>query len=149
MSDFLLADRAESALVDVLSTAITPTPCYPAKYNLDKSVPIVLVECQVGGELVLQTGIYYVEAKVTVKTLSEQQPDSSDDPKTAALALLSLVHNVISASDLEAQLTASPTEFSVYETSIKRTGGTRSQDEQGYWIDEINLRFVACAFDLS
>lgn len=160
MSDYLLADRAEEAFVALLTepvrTALSiavdaPVPVYPGKNQQTKSINRVICEAEVGDEVTLYTGNFWVDATITIQFTATTQPGQVVDTKEKAETLQSAVNNALLVDDLESQLTAAAAQFHVFAGSVKRlASGPREYDAvESAWVDKLRFRFMACASDLT
>ena len=149
MADYLLADRAELAWVTYLSTIEGLPTCVAGKNATDKELPLVICECSVGEEETRLTGNFWVDSTITLVTTANPQAEDETPVKDSNLTYLSLLDNAIYVDNLEALLAASASEFHIFDVSVQRMGSTRNQDDEGIWRDAINLRFMACASDIS
>lgn len=159
MSDYLLADLAEDSIVAVLTSPVrtalglsasAEVPVLTSKRSAGRAMPLVDVLCLVGDEDVNNSGNFWVDASITVKTGGVRDAgESSAARKDVNQTLLSAVINALFVTDLEDQMTAAASPFHCFGVS-QRSGPVRSQDEtSGAWLDTISIRFLACAADLA
>lgn len=160
MSDYLLADRAEQAFVNILTvpvrtalglTAADANRCVAGRSSSVLQIPGVVCECEVGEEETKDTANFWVDAIISVLFHASDPADKAAVTKPAAQALLSAVNNAVYVDNLDAQLTDAVEQFHVFASSVQRLGGGRRtyDAERSCWIDSIHFRFLACAADLS
>lgn len=159
MSDYLLADRAESAFVAIIKPVVRTlldlgasdyVPVVPGKDAGDRQGYMVTIVCEAGEEQLRDTGNFWVDTIIDVQCPVRGDVGAATTPHAHDLNLLSAIHNAVYVTDLEAQLTAAVTEFTVFNSSVQRGASIRARDEEGgNWHDQIRLRFLACASDLS
>lgn len=158
MSDYLLADLAEDAIIAVLTSSVraalglsssAEVPVFPSKRSADRALPLVDVLCTVGDEDTNDSGNFWVDASITVKTGGVRDAgESSSVRKDFNQSILSAVTNTVFVDDFEDQITAAASPFTCFGIA-SRSGPVRSQDEMsGAWTDTVFVRFLACAADI-
>ncbi len=148
----MINDKCEAAFVALLTAAIAElgeeVGVHPAKDSEDKTSPLVICDAQGEGEEEPKyTGNYWLDVSIIVKHAGVPDEDGTEteaDPKTLDLALLEAVKAVVSADELEAQLSGAVEAFTVFERSIIRGSPIRGRDEQGVWIDTFPIRLYCC-----
>lgn len=153
---YLLCDKCEAAFVSLLTAplqAVDPTcQIVTSSEVTEKTLPLVGVAADGGTEEDPKgTGNYWIDVVVSLHMKgiqNENTTNPSDDADANALALISAVNSVIFVDDLDSQLSAAATGFTVLPQGIAFSAPTRDQQDDA-WVSEIKLRIYCCASDLS
>lgn len=158
-------DKFESALVAIIQPALdalgaifdgATATAVTSKESSDRPLPVVICACQ-GNQAEEEpkgSGNCWLDAEISIKHRAKDEPDAgaaatAGEAKTLDQELVSAVREVVYADDLAQQLTDAEDDFTVHPGSVQFNSPSSGQDDQGIWVDQINLRALCCASDLA
>lgn len=159
---FLLNDKAEAALAQLVTPAAESAQVVTGKSATDKEAPPIVI-CSATAEDQEDpkgSGNFFVACSVAIKTQAIPNEDGTGapdaDPADLAAAvksdnqeLVAAVFGVVMVADLAAKLSAAVDDFTVFPASIIFGAPESGRDAKGVWIDVVHFRCYACGSKLS
>lgn len=141
-NQFEVLEKCRRALIAVVATANVGTDnIFNAKASEDKAAPLVGCDANNGREEPVNTGNFWVDLVVEVKTIGSLDAADSD-PKTPSDTLVANVIAALEVDDLAAQLSAGTTDFTVFGFGEEKELQEEIQDD--VWITRWMRRAYVC-----
>lgn len=156
MADYILADKLQAALKEVVFLAVPATVLVTTSESNVQEKTIPNVTCIATGDNAEEypkgTGNFWMNASVELRTFAVVNVDNTgqpSDPLADRQSLLTGLCQALYTDDIWDQLTAAVTDFTVFPTAVIFESPQVDRDESGVWIDRIPMRVLCCATDLS
>jgi len=152
--NLMLADKLESALAALVTTAAGDLAVFTGKHSDTKQIPCVICSAEISeDEEPTGSGNHICRGTVAVKQSAVQNPDGTDtgaaSPKSATQTISDAIFSAVQTDTLAEDLTSNGTDLTVFPGSIRFLASESGRDDTGLWIDSLSFSCCACPSDLT
>lgn len=142
----IVLSKTRQALVAFITAANVGTAnIYDGKRSGDKDVPSVGCGAARATEDPPDTGNFWVETEIILKTMARVDADAVD-PKTSSEALSTALWTALETDDLAAQLSTAITDFTCI--GVGEDKEFEEEEDGDCWKETLKLKLYCCASDL-